>query len=901
MSSIPTARSSSHHGSSTGGVQFQSTPRTFAGGPSSAVPVIKETLPPIAIDIVVPELNIERIIESDQLYTSVTPFDIWKNNELDLSSLWEQSQAEGAVGRALSTQKSMDERNEDRRKEMEVEERQNNKDAMERQLAEKRHKEQVEKARREQLAKQEQMERLRREEMERRRKIQEEHQRKVEEHKRKVEEHRRLEEARRAEEKKRHEKMVEERNKKKLEVEEARKKANAEESRKRAEAERKKEEAKKATTSQPSSSSSSSAASDSSPSAAPPVGKVPKSHARPLTGEEKMKLFSKRTKSKSLDVSGKIPPGASSEAHLDAVIAALTEEDRKSPSTTAQKTPPQSQNNMVVPASPRLGDLSLPDLDLTTPSTWDKYCQDPPTTWRAFTSYKAKEPNGLSFREGNLLLVYAQGSGLFWLAEKNGVKGLVPGYFLEQVPHVASPPRPKTPEQCISPPASDALSPACSPQPNASPASTAAEDLLSTPTSTGEKAKSGSGVGLPADCMENFVSPRRGTTDGTEKKPHFDIVPAAELKIADDDKKAKKAKISRKSTKRNSQLSKKDLLKKEKDRLTEKPLTDRSSPIVMSVPNVQPVSVSVAKKDKRWLPGKKKDSKRDKTKTTLVNWENVVIGETISSVSAGSGTSVHVAYVDGFQCCMKELDFSIATTEQKNMLRREISVLEQLEPHRNVIRYLHHEEGKKYIRLFTTMYTATLKGLLQRRKENNSPLSSLDICFYAHLCLNGLQFLHGHGILHRDIKADNVFLILGGQGKILEVALGDFDQAKSLVHKSSTFTTVGTVGWMAPELFEGAGYAFPADIYSFGMLLFEMLALETPFHEESQFTLPDRVAKGLQPKIPEVVMDLPGYPELVKLHRACIAIRPQDRPTLQNILDQLASLFNNIRSMGDKK
>ena len=129
-----------------------------------------------------------------------------------------------------------------------------------------------------------------------------------------------------------------------------------------------------------------------------------------------------------------------------------------------------------------------------------------------------------------------------------------------------------------------------------------------------------------------------------------------------------------------------------------------------------------------------------------------------------------------------------------------------------------------------------------------------------------------------------------------EGALGDFDQAKNL-GGGMTMTTIGTVGWMAPELFEGHGYTFPADIYSLGMLLYEMISLQIPFEKESQFTLPDRVAKGLQPRIPDHHINLPGYAQLIQLHRQCIAIRPQDRPPLTSIQRELSEIFEMQREL----
>ena len=429
-----------------------------------------------------------------------------------------------------------------------------------------------------------------------------------------------------------------------------------------------------------------------------------------------------------------------------------------------------------------------------------------PTRWRAISSYTAKEKKGLSFKEGEVLKVLRRGGGVFWLAEaeKGGARGLVPGYFLEEV---------------------------------------------------------------------------------EEEK-----VPGVVIKRKDGKKSLKKKKQRDNALQpRSSQNSKKDR-------------DPPGSPVVMEVPNVQPASAAAKGRfGAHWMKGKKdkKDKKEKEKKTTLVNWDNLIIGETLSKISAGSGTSIHVCYVDGFQCCMKELNFMVATAQQKRMIRGEIELLESLEPHRNVIRYLHHEEGKTYIRLFLTMYSATLSDLLKKRKDANSPLSAIDICFYCRLCLDGLQFLHGHGIIHRDIKAENVFLILGANGKVLEVALGDFDQAKNL-GGGMTVTTIGTVGWMAPEMLVGQGYSFPADIYSFGMLLYEMLSLTIPFEKESQFTLPDKVRKGLTPTIPEEVVDLPGYPELIALQRECIAVEPSERPHLPVLQQRFGEIFGRLLEETEK-
>ena len=103
------------------------------------------------------------------------------------------------------------------------------------------------------------------------------------------------------------------------------------------------------------------------------------------------------------------------------------------------------------------------------------------------------------------------------------------------------------------------------------------------------------------------------------------------------------------------------------------------------------------------------------------------------------------------------------------------------------------------------------------------------ICF-------ALAFLHGTGVIHRDIKGDNI--LLTGDGI---VKLADFGCSKELMslqaktHGVSARTMVGTPHWMAPEVIKNQeqGYGFTADIWSIGCTVVEMLTGKPPWPEFS--------------------------------------------------------------------
>jgi eukaryotic-like serine/threonine-protein kinase len=137
---------------------------------------------------------------------------------------------------------------------------------------------------------------------------------------------------------------------------------------------------------------------------------------------------------------------------------------------------------------------------------------------------------------------------------------------------------------------------------------------------------------------------------------------------------------------------------------------------------------------------------------------------------------------------------------------------------------------------------------------------------------SALAAAHGAGLVHRDVKPQNLLLSTDGVLK-----LGDFGIAVGYEGTRLTLagTVLGTAGYLAPEQARGEQVTAAADIYALGAVLYELLTGEP---SRTAASLSDLAAvDGFEP--PEVARRLPNAPpELVAAVRACLSVRPEDRP-----------------------
>ncbi|KAG4146855.1 hypothetical protein ERO13_D05G185300v2 [Gossypium hirsutum] len=147
----------------------------------------------------------------------------------------------------------------------------------------------------------------------------------------------------------------------------------------------------------------------------------------------------------------------------------------------------------------------------------------------------------------------------------------------------------------------------------------------------------------------------------------------------------------------------------------------------------------------------------------------------------------------------------------------------------------------------------------------------------------GMSYLHQNGIMHRDLKAANLLMDENGVVKI-----ADFGVARVQAQTGVMTAETGTYRWMAPEVIEHKPYDHKADVFSFGVVLWEMLTGKLPYENLTPLQAAVGVVqKGLRPVIPQHTR-----PKFVELLERCWQQDPSLRPEfseITNLLEDLAS------------
>ncbi|OHT02411.1 TKL family protein kinase [Tritrichomonas foetus] len=207
------------------------------------------------------------------------------------------------------------------------------------------------------------------------------------------------------------------------------------------------------------------------------------------------------------------------------------------------------------------------------------------------------------------------------------------------------------------------------------------------------------------------------------------------------------------------------------------------------------------------------------------------------------------------------------------------------EPYRIITRYcsgkslfdrLHQYPNANYTNKNNNNNTSTNNSINKDGMTNDGCLTASQLTKIAYQVAEGMMFLHANGIVHRDLKTMNILLDDGNVAKI-----ADFGLAGMLKNNKELVGGVGTPHYSAPEVLERKRYGPKVDIYSYGMILWEMAMKQVPYRGKTHQAIYDQVVhKNWRPSFNKTVSE-----DMKRLITKCWNVNPNERPDFSEIVE----------------
>ncbi|PKK67153.1 hypothetical protein RhiirC2_783889, partial [Rhizophagus irregularis] len=186
-------------------------------------------------------------------------------------------------------------------------------------------------------------------------------------------------------------------------------------------------------------------------------------------------------------------------------------------------------------------------------------------------------------------------------------------------------------------------------------------------------------------------------------------------------------------------------------------------------------------------------------------------------------------------------------------------------------------ETKNYMMVMEYAENGSLHDFL---KENNNLDLKIKINYLYHIA-SGLENIHGNGIIHRDLHTGN---ILKNYETILITDMGLCKPADHKLSENTKNCLYGVLPYIAPEILRGQSYTKASDIYSFGIVMYEVISGLSPYHDLiNDDYLATKICLGLRPRFNTIKVS----PFIVHLIKRCLDANSLNRPTAIEVRDKL--------------
>ena len=256
--------------------------------------------------------------------------------------------------------------------------------------------------------------------------------------------------------------------------------------------------------------------------------------------------------------------------------------------------------------------------------------------------------------------------------------------------------------------------------------------------------------------------------------------------------------------------------------------------------------------------------------------------EIVSQVGAGGMGEVYKAHDSRLdrEVAIKVLPFEMSSDEDRlKRFEQEAKATSALN-HPNILTVydIGEHDGSPFI------VAELLDGVELRERLDEGSIPLRKVTEYAQQIVSGLSAAHEKGIVHRDLKPENLFITKDDRVKILDFGLAKLSEPGGTPTGSEDHTrkaltnpgvVMGTVGYMSPEQVRGQAVDHRSDIFSFGVILYEMVTGRRAFQEES---LAETMSAIVKEEPPEMAESNPNIsPALDRIVRRCLEKKPERR------------------------
>ena len=243
------------------------------------------------------------------------------------------------------------------------------------------------------------------------------------------------------------------------------------------------------------------------------------------------------------------------------------------------------------------------------------------------------------------------------------------------------------------------------------------------------------------------------------------------------------------------------------------------------------------------------------------------------SIGHGAFGKVNIALhiLSGHIVAIKSFN-KIKKTFPTHKILYEIKLLKKLRNHRNIVKYFEHFENEKHFCIvMENISGGNLLGAINKMSKFSEQMAKI---IFKQL-IETIKYLHSIGIVHRDIKPDNILIELDNT-----IKLCDFGVSKEIKEGQLLTDSCGTPAFVAPEILKDTPYnPYMTDIWSSGVVLYAMITGFFPFRGINETDLHRNILSGAFPKLKDV------SPELKDLLNKILEVNPNKRISVDDILN----------------